>query len=68
MRELLDPDEGEGVMLPPNEDLILDLTAPRLKTMQKDSTILVAKEQALTGGILDAQRPLPMNQLDVWNR
>jgi hypothetical protein len=41
MRELLDPDEGEGVMLPPNEDLILDLTAPRLKTMQKDSTILV---------------------------
>ena len=41
MRELLDPDEGEGLMLPPNEDLILDLTAPRLKTMQRDSTILV---------------------------
>lgn len=40
MRELLDPDDGEDIMLPPNEDLIGDLTAPHLIVM-KDSTLLV---------------------------
>jgi hypothetical protein len=40
MRELLDPDEGEDICLPPNEDLVLDLTAPHLEVM-KDGTLLV---------------------------
>jgi hypothetical protein len=46
MRQLLDPDEGENISLPPNEDLIMDLTAPHMK-MSSDSTIFVESKQEI---------------------
>lgn len=38
MRELLDPERGEPICLPPIEELILDLSTPRYM-MQKDATV-----------------------------
>jgi hypothetical protein len=43
MRELLDPDEGEDIMLPPNEDLVIDLTAPHMIVMKNGAILIESK-------------------------
>ena len=45
-REMLDPDSGISVMLPDDDELIGDLTAPKVKRITSTSCILVeAKEE-----------------------
>jgi hypothetical protein len=43
MREMLDPVKGQGLMLPPDQELLSDLTAPRWK-MTLQGVQIEAKE------------------------
>lgn len=45
MRELLDPDNGHGIALPPDDRLIGDLTAPRWTTTSTGAIKVESKEE-----------------------
>lgn len=50
LRELLDPDTGEGIALPPHQLLELDLISPRW-TLKSDKTIAVESKKSIRSRI-----------------
>lgn len=50
MRELLDPDEGEEIMLPPIEELKIDLSAPTWET-SSDGVVKVESKKSIRARI-----------------